>query len=285
MALDITQRIKARYSRLSKGQKRLATLILRDCTKVVDLTASRLGRLVDLSESTVVRFANVLGYAGYSDFQSALQQLAKTKLTPTQRIEITKKRMGHKDIIENVVQSDINKLRYTFENLDRDDFYSSVDAILAAKRIYVIGARSTQPVAHLLSYNLSLIFDNVKLVQISSTAEIFEQMFTIDEGDVLIAFSFPRYSSKVVNAVKFASSKSAKVIVVTDSKASPLVQHANFSLIAQTDMASFMDSVVAPISIINAIIIEITHRREGEILDRFEKLERLWDEFDVYTQK
>ena len=130
-----------------------------------------------------------------------------------------------------------------------------------------------------------MIFDNVKLVQVSSTAEIFEQMFTIDEGDVLIAFSFPRYSSKVVNAVKFASSNSAKVIVITDSMASPLVQHANCSLIAQTDMASFMDSVVAPISIINAIIIEITHRREGEVLDRFEKLERLWDEFDVYTQK
>lgn len=285
MALDITQRIKKNYSHLSKGQKRLATLIIRDCTKVVDLTAARLGQLVDLSESTVVRFANVLGYDGYSDFQRAIQQLAKTRLTPTQRIEITKKRIGRKDIIENVMQSDINKLRYTFENLDRDDFYNSVDAILAAKRIYVIGARSTQPVAHLLSYNLSLIFDNVKLVQISSTAEIFEQMFTIDEGDVLIAFSFPRYSSKVVNAVKFASSKSAKVIVVTDSMASPLVQHATYSLIAQTDMASFMDSVVAPISIINTIIIEITHRRESEILDRFEKLERLWDEFDVYTQK
>lgn len=285
MALDITQRIKKNYSRMSKGQKRLATVIIRDCTKVVDLTAARLGQIVDLSESTVVRFANVLGYDGYSDFQRAIQQLAKTRLTPTQRIEITKKRIGRKDIIENVMQSDINKLRYTFENLDRDDFYNSVDAILAAKRVYVIGARSTQPVAHLLSYNLSLIFDNVKLVQISSTAEIFEQMFNIDEGDVLIAFSFPRYSSKVVNAVKFASSKSAKVIVVTDSMASPLVQHATYSLIAQTDMASFMDSVVAPISIINAIIIEITHRREGEILDRFEKLEQLWDEFDVYTQK
>ena len=285
MALDITQRIRNKYNYLSKGQKRLATMILRDCTKVVDLTAARLGQLVGLSESTVVRFANVLGYDGYIDFQRAVQQLAKTRLTPTQRIEITKKRIGRKDIIENVMQSDINKLRFTFENLDRDDFYSSVDAILAAKRIYVIGARSTQPVAHLLSYNLSLIFDNVKLVQISSTAEIFEQMFNIDEGDVLIAFSFPRYSSKVVNAVKFASSKSAKVIVVTDSKASPLVQHSTYSLIAQTDMASFMDSVVAPISIINAIIIEITHRREGEILDRFEKLERLWDEFDVYTQK
>ena len=285
MSLDITQRIRNCYRDLSKGQKRLATLIARDCTKVVDLTAARLGQLVNLSESTVVRFANVLGYDGYSDFQRAIQQLAKTKLTPTQRIEITKKRIGRKDIIENVMQSDINKLRYTFENLDRDDFYSSVDAILAAKRIYVIGARSTQPVAHLLSYNLSLIFDNVKLVQVSSTAEIFEQMFTIDENDVLIAFSFPRYSSKVVKAVDFASSKSAKVIVVTDSKASPLVEPATYSLIAQTDMASFMDSVVAPISIINAIIIEITHRREGEILDRFDKLERLWDEFEVYTQK
>lgn len=285
MGLDITQRIRANYSYLSKGQKKLATLVIRDCSKVVDLTAARLGQLVNLSESTVVRFANVLGYDGYSDFQRAVQQLVKSELTPTQRIEITKKRIGRKDIIENVMQSDINKLRFTFENLSRDDFYSSVDAILAAKRIYVIGARSTQPVAHLLSYNLSLIFDNVKLVQVSSTAEIFEQMFTIDKDDVLIAFSFPRYSSKVVNAVKFASSKSAKVIVITDSLASPLVQHATYSLMAQTDMASFMDSVVAPISIINAIIIEITHRREGMILDRFARLEKLWDDYDVYTKK
>ncbi|MBR7117205.1 MAG: MurR/RpiR family transcriptional regulator [Clostridia bacterium] len=285
MVLDLAQRIKSQYSHFSKGQKRLATLIMRDCTQVVDLTAARLGELVGLSESTVVRFASVLGYDGYGDFQVAVQQLAKTKLTPTQRIAITKQRIGCRDIIENVVMADINKLRNTLENLSRDDFYNSVESILHAKRIYVIGARSTQPVAHLLSYNLSLIYDNVKLVQVSSTAEIFEQMFTIDEKDVLIAFSFPRYSSKVVNAVKFASSKCAKVVVVTDSKHSPLVAHADYSLIADTDMASFMDSVVAPISIINALIIEITHRREGMILDRFEKLERLWDDFDVYTGK
>ena len=285
MALDVAQRIRECYNYLSKGQKRLASLILRDCNKVVDLTAARLGNLANLSESTVVRFASVLGYNGYSEFQAAVQQLAKTRLTPTQRIEITKKRIGHKDIIENVMQSDIDKLKYTFEHLSRDDFYSSVDAILSARNIYIIGARSTQPIAHLLSYNLSLIFDNVKLVQVSSTAEVFEQMFNISADDVVIAFSFPRYSSKVVNAVKFAASKSAKVIVVTDSYASPLVEHATYSLIAETDMASFMDSVVAPISIINAIVIEITHRRESVILSRFEKLEQLWDEYDVYTQK
>ncbi len=285
MALDVAQRIRECYNYLSKGQKRLASLILRDCNRVVDLTAARLGNLANLSESTVVRFASVLGYNGYSEFQTAVQQMAKTRLTPTQRIEITKKRIGHRDIIENVMQSDIDKLKYTFEHLSRDDFYSSVDAILAAKNIYIIGARSTQPIAHLLSYNLSLIFDNVKLVQVSSTAEVFEQMFNISNEDVVIAFSFPRYSSKVVNAVKFAASKSAKVIVVTDSYASPLVEHATYSLIAETDMASFMDSVVAPISIINAIVIEITHRRESVILSRFEKLEQLWDEYDVYTQK
>lgn len=285
MSLDITQRIRNRYNRLSKGQKRLASLVLHDCGKVVDLTASRLGQLVNLSESTVVRFATVLGYNGYSEFQIAVGELVKSKLTPTQRIEITKKRIGRKDIIENVMQADILKLKHTFENLNRDDFYASVDAILDARTIYIIGARSTEPVAHLLSYNLSLIFPNVKHVQVSSTAEIFEQMFSIGANDVLIAFSFPRYSSKVVNAVKYASSRNARVVVITDSMTSPLVQHATYSLIAETDMASFMDSVVAPISIINTIIIEITHRKEREILDRFDKLEKLWDEYDVYTKK
>ncbi len=285
MAIDISQRILNLFHTFSKGHKKLATIVLKDCGKVAYLTAERLGWMAGVSESTVVRFASALGYEGYTEFQAAIQQLVKTKLTPNERIEITKKRIGRKDIIENVMQSDINKIRFTFENLDRDAFYSSVDSILEAKKIYVIGARNTEPIAQLLSYNLSLVFDNVKFVHVSSSGEVFEQMLTIGDGDVLIAFSFPRYSSKVVNAVKFAHAKSAKVIVITDSKVSPLVEHATYTLIAQSDMASFMDSLVAPISIINTIIVEITHRKEKEILDRFDMLEKLWDEYDVYTKK
>jgi DNA-binding MurR/RpiR family transcriptional regulator len=176
-------------------------------------------------------------------------------------------------------------MKATYERLDRKAFYSTCDAILSAKRIYVMGARSTEPLAMILKYNLSLVFDNVSLIAPKSTAEVFEQMFTIGEGDLLIAFSFPRYSSKMVNAVKFAKQNGASVAVVTDSANSPLAEYASYLITAQSDMASFMDSLVAPISIINAIIVEITSRRESLIRDRFDRLEKIWDDYEVYTKK
>ena len=285
MASDISKRILAGFPKFSKGHKKIANAVLNDYAKISDLTAARLARTVGVSESTVVRFAYTLGYEGYSEFQRAIGELVKTKLTPNQRIEMTKKRIGRKDIIENVMESDIQKIRFTLENLNRDSFYNSVDAILAAKNVYIMGARSAEPVARMLNYNLSLIFDNVKFVQATSSGEVFEQMFSINSDDVLIAFSFPRYSTKVVNAVKFASNKGAKVIVVTDSQISPLVEHATYVLTAQSERAAFMDSLVAPASIINAIIVEITHKREKDITERFDKLEELWDEYDVYTKR
>ena len=249
------------------------------------MTASKLGKYVGISESTVVRFADELGYAGYSEFQKAVQELVRTRLTPNQRIDITKQRIGMGDIIDSVFESDTAKIKATYERLDRKAFYSTCDAILSAKRIYVMGARSTEPLAMILKYNLSLIFDNVSLIAPKSTAEVFEQMFTIGEGDLLIAFSFPRYSSKMVNAVKFAKQNGASVAVVTDSANSPLAEYASYLITAQSDMASFMDSLVAPISIINAIIVEITSRRESLIRDRFDRLEKIWDDYEVYTKK
>lgn len=285
MATDISQRIRISYPGFSKGQKKIANAILNDYDKVAYMTAAKLGKYVGVSESTVVRFANELNFEGYSEFQRAVQELVRTKLTPNQRIEVTKQRMGSGDILENVMESDINKIRYTLERINRDDFYKSVDAILSAKTIYVMGARSAESLAQVLKYNLSLIFDNVKFVKPSSTAEVFEQMISISEDDVLIAFSFPRYSSKMVSAVKYASNNGAKVVVFTDSNISPLAEHATYLLTAQSDMASFMDSLVAPISIINAIIVEITRRREKEITRRFDKLEQVWDEYQVYTKR
>ena len=285
MATDISQRIKDLYSTFSKGQKKIANAILNDYDKAAYMTAAKLGIMVGVSESTVVRFANELGFEGYSEFQRAVQELVRTKLTPNQRIEITKQRLGSGDILENVMESDINKIRYTLERIDRNTFYKSVDAILSAKNIYVMGARSTESLALVLKYNLSLIFDNVKFIQPTSTAEVFEQMFSIDENDVLIAFSFPRYSSKMVSAVKYANQNGANVVVFTDSEISPLAEYATSLITAQSDMASFMDSLVAPISIINAIIVEITRRREKEITERFDKLEKVWDEYEVYTKR
>ena len=285
MSADITQRIRFSYAKFSKGQKKIATLVLTHYEEIVDLTAAKLGKRVGLSESTVVRFANQLGFEGYGEFQQALQELVRTRLTPIQRIEMTKKRLGRDDIYEKVMESDIAKIRHTIENIDSDQFYKSVDAILNAGRIYIMGVRSTEPLARILHYNLSLIFDNVKFVEPNSTAEVFEQMLTISEGDLFIAFSFPRYSSKMVSAVKYALENKAETLVFTDSVISPLVEHASYLIMAQSDMASFMDSLVAPISILNAIIVEITNRREKEITDRFDKLEKVWDEYAVYAKR
>ena len=285
MAADISERIKSVYSTLSKGQKKIANAVLNNYDKVAYLTAAKLGELVGVSESTVVRFADELGFEGYSQFQLSVQELVRIKLTPNQRIEITKQRIGRGDVIDNVMESDIGKIKYTMERLDRKAFSEAVDAILSAKNIYSTGARSSEPIARLLSYNLSLIFDNVKLVVPTSSAEVFEQMYSVSANDVVIAFSFPRYSSKMINGIRFARQKDAKVVVFTDSEVSPIAEYANCLLIAQSDMASFMDSLVAPLSIINAIAIEITARREREITERFDALEKLWDEYEVYAKR
>ena len=285
MANDISKRIMNTYPTFSKGQKKIANAILNDYDKAAYMTAARLGAHVGVSESTVVRFAGALGFEGYSEFQRSVQELVRTKLTPNQRIEVTKQRIGKGDVLENVMGSDISKIKFTLENLDKTAFYNAVDTILNARNIYIIGVRSAEPIARLLNYNLSLIFDNVKFIQPTSSAEVFEQMYSIGEHDVLVAFSFPRYSSKVVSAVKFARSQSAEVIGFTDSTISPLAEHATYLLTAQSDMASFMDSLVAPVSIINAMIIEITNKREKEITTRFDRLEKMWDEYDVYTKR
>ena len=285
MAADISERIRSIYNTLSKGQKKIANAVLNNYDRVAYLTASKLGELVGVSESTVVRFADELGYEGYSQFQLAVQELVRIKLTPNQRIEITKQRIGLGDVIDNVMESDINKIKHTLERLDRNAFNAAVDAILDAKNIYIMGARSSETIARHLSYNLSLIFDNVKLVVPTSSAEVFEQMYSVSEEDVVIAFSFPRYSSKMINGVRFARDKHAKVVVFTDSEVSPIAEFADCLLIAQSDMASFMDSLVAPLSIINAIIIEITSRREKQITERFDALEKLWDEYEVYAKR
>ena len=285
MAADISERIKSIYPSLSKGQKKIANAIINDYDKIAYLTAAKLGQLVGVSESTVVRFADELGFEGYSQFQHSIQELVRTKLTPNQRIEVTKQRIGRGDVIESVMESDINKIKYTFERLDRKVFSESVDAILSAKTIYVTGARSSEPLARILSYNLSLIFDNVRFVVPTSSAEVFEQMYSVSDQDTVIAFSFPRYSSKMVNSVKYARTKGAKVVVFTDSNISPLAEYANCLLTAQSDMASYMDTLVAPLSIINAIIIEITRRREKEIIERFDALEKLWDQYEVYAKR
>ncbi len=285
MTSDLAQRIRNVYPYFSKAQKKLANTVLNSYEKIAGMTAARLGRHVGVSESTVVRFAGALGFDRYAEFQKAIEDLLRKKLTLNQRIDATKKRIYRRDIIENVMKSDIDRIRDTMERLDKKTFSDSVDAIIRAKTIYIIGARGSEAIAKMLQYNLSLIFDKVKFVLPSSTAEVFEQMYSIGKEDTLIAFCYPRYSSKVVNAVKYAKDSGANVILFTDTEASPPAEYATLLLLAQIDIASFMDSLVAPLCIINALIIEITNRCEGEIRRRFDKLESVWDEYGVYTKE
>ena len=284
MSTDISKRIQKLYGEFSKGQRKIADAILHEYDKVAYMTASRLGGLVGVSESTVVRFSCALGYEGYSEFQQAVQELVRAKLTPNQRIMVTTQRIGNDDVLIGVMESDIARIRHTLATIDRETFDKAVSAILSARRIYCMGARSSEAPALFMAYNLSLVFDNVKRVNPSSSAEVFEQLFSIGKGDVMIAFSFPRYSTKMIKAVRYARQNGAEVIVITDSSISPLAEHASYLITAESDMASFTDSLVAPMSIINAFFVQITNRCQFRIADRFDKLEKIWNEYDVYAK-
>ena len=285
MSKDISVLIRNGMPGFSKGKRRIADAILHSYDRAAYMTASRLGEMVGVSESTVVRFANELGFEGYPEFQRAVQELVKTKLTPNQRIDITDQRIGEGNLIEKVMHSDIEKIRYTLESIDHDTFSAAVDAIISARNIYIFGVRSSASLAGFLNFNLNMIFDNVRLVQPTSSSDVFEQILGISEQDVLIGISFPRYSTKVVNAVKYAKDRNASVIALTDSTLSPIAEHATYLLTAQSDMASFVDSLVAPLSIINSILVAITQKKRDVIKERFEHLEQVWDEYDVYTKR
>lgn len=285
MVQDISSRISEIYPRLSKSQRRIAATVINSCDKAAYMTAAKLGQLVGVSESTVVRFAIELGFDGYPDFQRAVQELVRASLTPNQRIEVTNLRIGDKDALDKVMNADIAKIKYTLENLDREAFAASVSAILNAKHIYIIGVRSSSALASFLHFNLSMILDNVKLVTPTSSSEVFEQILDIDANDVMIAISFPRYSTKVINAVKYARAQGTEVIALTDSRSAPISNHATHILTAQSDMASFVDSLAAPLSVINAMLVDVTRQMEQKVKERFDRLERVWDEYDVYTKR
>ena len=271
-------------SSFSKGQKLIANFLINNYDKAAYMTASKLGVLVGVSESTVVRFAIELGYEGYPELQRSLQELIRTKLTFNQRIEVTNKRIGNGDLLEKMLLSDVEKIRTTLETISREDFERSVEKIIGAKHIYILGARSSSSLANFLFFNLNLIFDNVKYVQTTSGSEIFEHILPIAEGDVMIAISFPRYTLRIINAVDYAREVGADVVAITDNKNSPIATKATEVLIAKSDMASYVDSLTAPMSVLNALIVAISRKRQAEINARFDKLERIWEEYDVYAK-
>lgn len=281
---DLLRTIQQKQSTFSKGQRHIAAFMLEHYDKAAYMTAARLGALVGVSESTVVRFAIELGFNGYPELQQSLQELIRTKLTALQRIEITNDRIGDSDLLEKVLCSDIEKIKRTLEEIDRDSFNSAVDAMIGANMIYIIGMRSSSSLASFMYHYLSLVFPHVRLVRTTSGSEVFEQLLRISKGDVIIGISFPRYSKRIINALEYAKKQSAHVVAITDSVTSPIAASADDLLLAKSDMASFVDSLVAPLSIINALIVAIGKKKQNEIAETFDKLEKIWDEYDVYEK-
>ena len=284
MTRDILSVIQNSMPTFSKGQRLIARFILESYDKAAFMTASKLGKTVNVSESTVVRFAAELGYDGYPSMQKALQEMIRNKLTSIQRIEVANDRIGNQDILSMVMQSDIEKIRMTLEETDRASFRQAVDAILSAHRIYILGVRSAAALADFLGFYFNLIFDNIVLVHTTSASEIFEQLLRVGPEDVVIGISFPRYSSRTVKAMRFAKDRGANVIALTDSEASPLAEASTETLLAKSDMASFVDSLVAPLSLVNALIVAVGRRRNEDVEQIFADLEQIWSEYGVYEQ-
>jgi len=268
----------------SKGQKKIASFISESYDKAAFMTASRLGKTVGVSESTVVRFAAELGYDGYPEMQKSLQKMIRSRLTSVQRIEVTNDRIGNQDLLSMVLQSDIEKIRQTLEAVDRNAFESAVDAIVSARKIYIIGVRSSASIATFLTFYFNLIFDNVVEVSANTASEVFERLMRVGEGDVVIGVSFPRYSSRTVQAISFARDRGATTVAITDSEASPLSPISKYTLKARSDMASFVDSLVAPLSLVNALLVAVSRKKNDDLAQTFQNLEQIWEEYGVYEK-
>ena len=284
MNKDILALIQENMNTFSKGQKRIAAFILDSYDKAAFMTASRLGKKVGVSESTVVRFAAELGYDGYPDMQKSLQKMIRNRLTSVQRIEVTNDRIGDQDLVSMVLQSDMEKIRLTLEELDRSAFDNAVKAIVSAKRIYIIGVRSSAAIASFLGFYFNLIFDNVVNVTAGTASEMFEHLLRVGEDDVVIGVSFPRYSSRTVQAMSFARDRKATTVAITDSEASPLAPICKYTLKARSDMASFGDSLVAPLSLVNALLVAVSRAKNDDLANTFQTLERIWEDYGVYEK-
>ena len=282
-ANELILRIEEKYAKMSKGQRRLADYVCDNYDKAVFLTAAKLGETVEVSESTVVRFAIQLGYKGYPGFQKALEELVRNKLNSIQRMEVTYGRISQSEILETVLQSDIEKIKQTLTVIDHKAFDLAINTILDAKKIYVIGIRSCAPLASFLAFYLNLICEDVIVVNTNSSSEVFEQLIRIGSDDVIIGISFPRYSMRTLKALEFASNRKAKVITLTDSIHSPMNLYSSCNLIARSDMASIVDSLVAPLSVINALVVALCMKKQGEVIDTLETLEKIWGEYQVYS--
>lgn len=282
MEYDLLSVLARGSSKFSKGQRIIAKYILNNYDKAAFMTAGKLGRIVGVSESTVVRFAAELGYDGYPSMRKALQEMIRNRLTSVQRIEVAKSMIDDTDLVKSIIGSDMQNLQATLELLENDSFNKLVDSIVEAKNIYIVGMRTSTSLATFLGLYLNLLRDNVNVVHDTAASEIYEQIIRISTGDLFIGISFPRYSSHTVDAMQFAKKMGAKTAAITDSSASPLNGIADVCLHAKSDMVSFLDSLVAPMSLINAIIVAVGIRNKERVSETFERLEKIWSEHDVY---
>lgn len=280
---DLIRRLNQSGKRLSKGHRRIAEYIVEHYDKAVFMTASRLGEKVGVSESTVVRFASALGYEGYPQLQRALQELVRHRLTAVQRFEMASD-IDQSEVLRTVLRADMQNIRVTLEDIDTVAFDDVIDRVLEARNIYVMGVRSAAPLAQFLGYYLNFIFDNVRIVG-ESAVDVFEQISRVNEQDMLIGISFPRYSTRTLEAMAFAKARGAQVVAITDGPMSPLLSQSTLSLTARTDMASFVDSLAAPLSLVNALVVAVGLRRREDLSEHFRLMEGIWDEYQVYLSK
>ncbi len=282
MTAQFEKKVLDLYPTLSKSHKKIADYILADYDKAAFMTAAALGKKLGLSEATAVRFAVELGFSGYHEFQKYLQEITKNRLTSIQRLEVSSARIGGNNILDQTMLSDIEMIRETIEKTSREEFDASVEKINRAKKIYILGVRSSAALASFAAFYFNLLYDNVVLIDNSGEDQIFEQLFRIGKDDVCIAISFPRYSRKTVSALRFVRDRGASIISITDSELSPIAETANHLLIARTDTLSFVDSLVAPLSLINALILQCARSKTGEAFDNLRTLEQIWREYQVY---
>lgn len=285
MGDDILSVMESMAPTLSKGQRRIATYIAESYDKAAFMTASKLGKAVGVSESTVVRFAMELGYDGYPTMQKVLQELVMSRLTTVQRMGVTKDRIGDQDVVSSVLQSDMDKLRRTADQLNREDFQDCVDAFLKARSIYVVGVRSAAALANFAGYYLNYMFDNVHVITSSGGSEMLEKLVHVCPDDVVLAISFPRYSTSTIKGVQYCRQSGATVVGLTNSSLSPLAQICDHTLIAKSDMVSFVDSLVAPLSVLNALLVALASGKKDVVQNNLDNLERVWDTYNVYEKR
>ncbi|MBQ2973177.1 MAG: MurR/RpiR family transcriptional regulator [Clostridia bacterium] len=282
MAENFNRKIEDIYKTLSKGHKKIADYIMNNYEKASFMTAASLGKAVGVSESTVVRFASNIGFDGYPELQKYLQEMVKSHLTSVQRMDVAASRFDGDDMLDKAFAVDIEMIKATREGISRDAFEKSADAINNAKKIYILGVRSSAALASFAAFYFRFLYENVVLVDTSASSEIFEQMFRIGADDVCIAISFPRYSTQTVKALNFAKDRGATIISITDGEMSPIAQLATHLLVAKSSMVSFVDSLVAPLSLINALVAAAARKKQDDVYNDFRELEKIWDEYHVY---